>query len=168
MIINAITQTDITRLDWQISRRGFGTIAQGVGDIAECILNIVSTQKGSQSFAPEFGCDLFQFIDQPFTVAGPGMAVAIERDVLAWEPRIIVLYVRWKPQAKNGNYPDGIRFEIGWQLKGGTISGQTDILLGTGEQIAEQAVSGGVVFYLLADENDRIITGDDLQIAIQI
>jgi uncharacterized protein len=111
MTINAITQTVISRLDWQISRRGFGTIAQGLGDISECILNVVSSRKGSQAFAPTFGCDLFQFIDQPIDVAGPGMAVAIERDVLAWEPRIVVLYVRWFVQAKNGNFPDGIRMK---------------------------------------------------------
>lgn len=157
---------DIVNSNWQLSTVGPGYVAQGVQDIGQCILFAVSTQKGSDPLRPQFGCDIFDFIDRPLPVAGPSMVRAIIDAVNLWEPRIELKGVQYSYEDDNReqkNFPTGIRFEIGWKLIGGDVYGQTNLFVGTGDNVGPVPLS----FYILATENnDSILTEDGFEIRI--
>lgn len=154
--------------NWQLSLEGQGRIVQGLRDIGQSILLITSTMKGSDPLRPTFGCDLFDFIDQPLPVAGPAMASAIRDAVNLWEPRVTVLAVRYSRQDEHGEkktFPAGLRFEIGWRLRGGTVTGQTGVILGTIDDYLNDVLNPvpGVpaIVFILATENLEPITTED-------
>jgi phage baseplate assembly protein W len=68
---------------------------QGSADIAQCILIILTTVKGSNPLRPNFGCGLYERIDQPINVAGPGMVLDIVEAIRLYEPRVTLQKVRW-------------------------------------------------------------------------
>lgn len=134
--INPQTQALVRRLDWQLSTEGFGRVAQGADDIAQCILLAVTNNKGSDPFRPDFGSDIWEHIDTPLPVAAPNMVLAITQAVERWEPRVALRYVEYEFTEQSEDMPglkSGIIFNIGWRLRGGNVVGQTDLLLGLDE-----------------------------------
>lgn len=168
-----ITPVLVKSLNWQFATDGPGRIVQGIRDIGQSILFIASTLKGTDPLRPTFGCDLFDWIDQPLPVAAPNMARAILEAVNLWEPRVTVLAVRYKLQDERGEqkrYPAGVRFEIGWRLKGGDLAGQTDVFLGFNDDYLNDLLNPPVVtsvYFILATENlDPILTESGLEILL--
>lgn len=150
----------VKSVNWQFATDGPGRIVQGIRDIGQSILFAVSTMKGTDPLRPSFGCDLFDYIDQPLPVAAPNMARAIREAVNLWEPRVTLTGVRYTLQDERGEkkrYPAGIRFEIGWRLKGGDLAGQTDVFLGFNDLYLNDLLNPPVVstvYFILATEND--------------
>jgi uncharacterized protein len=167
---NPQTQTLVRRLDWSLSRTGFGQIVQGANDISECILNCISNQKGSDPFRPDFGSDIWSWISAPITVAGPNMILAITQSVGRWEPRVKLQTVTYtyQEQYETPGVPAGYIFKIGWQLVGGGVTGQTELLLGLTDAVQEgidNIIPADIVIKILATELDGLfITEDGLSI----
>ncbi|EXI62234.1 baseplate protein [Mannheimia granulomatis] len=78
---------------WQIAPDGVKTI-QGEDDLHQCIINILSTRKGTDVLRPDFGSDHFEYIDQPFDIAVPNMVREIFVAIDKWEKRVIVQEVQ--------------------------------------------------------------------------
>lgn len=84
---------DIQATDWQISVDGAGIIVQGLDDVRQCVNLVLLTRKGSDPLRPEFGCDMYRYIDQPVNTALPQMKKAMLEAIRQWEPRIEVLSI---------------------------------------------------------------------------
>lgn len=82
---------DIQAADWQLSINGVGIVEQGLNDVKQCVNLILLTRKGSDPLRPEFGCDMYLYIDQPVHIALPKMKKAMLEAIRQWEPRIEVL-----------------------------------------------------------------------------
>lgn len=82
---------DIQSADWQLSVEGVGMVVQGLDDIRQCVNLILLTRKGSDPLRPEFGCDMYLYIDKPINTALPLMKKAMLEAIRQWEPRIDVL-----------------------------------------------------------------------------
>lgn len=114
----------------------FGRTVQGAGDISQCILIIIATRKGTDPFRPDFGSNIWNHIDQPLQVAATAMVREIREAADRWEPRVRVRSVSYdfaSQEVDDDGTPSQIIFHIGWELAGGTVSGQTDILFGLEE-----------------------------------
>ena len=102
---------DITSLHWQVCVNRPGEIVTDVDDITQCIQVILRTPKGADPHRPEFGCDLWQYIDWPIAAAQPHIIRETFDAIALWEPRAVVdsvtisipdvgnlrLMVRWHP-----------------------------------------------------------------------
>lgn len=86
---------DIKSRDWQISTQGVGLIAEGLGDIRQCLDICLRTTKGSDPLRPEFGSDIFQFVDKPLNTAIPNIVRSIIEAVQIWEKRVVIQKVKY-------------------------------------------------------------------------
>jgi phage baseplate assembly protein W len=84
---------DIKSTNWQISTAGFGLIAQGLADIRQCIDLILRTAKGSDNLRPEFGSDIFRYVDYPVNQAVPNIKRCIIEALGIWEKRITIVSI---------------------------------------------------------------------------
>lgn len=87
------TLYDIKSSDWSISKDTLGNINQGYNDINQCILNILSTQRGSDPLRPEFGVPIREFIDQPINSAVAELIRECVDQITEFEPRIEIIAV---------------------------------------------------------------------------
>ncbi|MCT8589526.1 GPW/gp25 family protein [Glaesserella parasuis] len=85
---------------WQIAPEGVESI-QGEGDLHQCIINILSTRKGSDVLRPDFGSNHFEYIDQPFDIAVPNMVREIFVAIDKWEKRVVVQEVQISGEAQH-------------------------------------------------------------------
>lgn len=148
-----------------MSVEGFGRLAQGAEDISQCILVSIANRKGSDPFRPGFGSDIWEHIDKPLQIAAPDMVREIRTAVDEWEPRVRVTRVGYSFQAQDvdeDGTPSKIVFEIGWQLVGGDLAGQTDILLGLEQEDDTGTIPPAPVLTVLATEmNDPLATENE-------
>ena len=74
-----------------------------VKSVLQNIRLILTTPRGSDVHRPEFGSDIWQFLDKPLNVLTAGRIKAEITDAIeTWEPR-----VRVKEVAIERNYPEG-------------------------------------------------------------
>lgn len=88
--------TDIaqnTYNSFQLSAVGVGAISTGLSDIRQCIDFILRTIKGSDPFRPEFGSDVFDYVDAPLNVAIPNIKKSIYEALDLWEKRIYIVSI---------------------------------------------------------------------------
>ncbi len=118
-----INVNEITSAEWSLSTRGQGEVEQGFDDINQCIKLIVSTQRGTDPMRPDFGCDLWQFIDYPINSAAPKMVNEILSALARWETRI---------QVSNVSYSileESVTFNVFWILQDNKQKGSAAITL---------------------------------------
>lgn len=82
------TLKDITSPDWQPKLGEIGAVVQGIDDIKQCINIILSTPKGSVPFLPDFGSDLWKYVDYPINQATPYLIKETIDAIEMWEQRI--------------------------------------------------------------------------------
>ncbi|HZP46254.1 MAG TPA: GPW/gp25 family protein [Candidatus Binataceae bacterium] len=120
---NAIAVDSITSADWSMMldstaggayAAGLGQVVQGLADIEQCLMIILTTPPGSDMLRPDFACDLFQFIDQPITVALPALVAEVAAKIAKFEPRIKLLSVTAQPASADYSAFD---VTVTWQLK---------------------------------------------------
>jgi phage baseplate assembly protein W len=90
------TLQDVTTQNWQLSAAAPGQIVQGVLDIIQCVDVILTTQRGSDPFRPDFGVDIMSFIDEPINTAVPILVREITAQITRWEPRVRLTSVKHK------------------------------------------------------------------------
>jgi phage baseplate assembly protein W len=120
------TLAKITEKDWGLSIESQGEVVQGISDINQCIYIILMTVKGTDPLRPDFGCDVFRWIDQPMNVAIANMVKAAADAIRKWEPRVVVTKVKAVPQG-DGN---GVKMTIEWEGLGRNLTGSLDIKYG--------------------------------------
>lgn len=105
--------TDITAADWSLKLGEPGSVVENLDDINQCIRVILETPKGSRAHEPLFGCDVWQYLDQPFSEALPRIVSAIIEAVEEWEPRVkLTSVIPVKDEISSGK----ITLQIEWKL----------------------------------------------------
>ncbi len=107
---------DIVQPNWSFSLDAPGEVVEGIDEISQCIIVIIKTQKGSDPTRPDFGSDLFLYIDKPMTEALPKVIKSIVDGVNTWEQRVEVTKVSYSINVGTTD------FAIEWREK---ITGQT-------------------------------------------
>lgn len=90
MIVNV---NEIESLEWSQSISNFGEIVSDIQDIIQSVYLIISTRPGSVPIESDFGCGLFEWIDEPGANAAPKMARDIKYAISIWEKRVTVVNV---------------------------------------------------------------------------
>ena len=79
---------DIKSVDWQPKLNEIGSVVEDLDDIDQCIRIILMTRKGSDPHRPEFGSDIWQYIDAPINVAIPNIIREAMDAINIWETRV--------------------------------------------------------------------------------
>jgi hypothetical protein len=103
---------NITAADWQPRLGAHGEIVAGIDDIHQCIRTILMTPKGSVPHRPEFGSDIWRYLDLPTGEAIPHVVREGIEALRRWEPRIEV--VRMVPLELNAH----LHISVEWRLDG--------------------------------------------------
>lgn len=111
---------DIRAVHWQPKLSAFGEVVEGLEDIGQCIGTILTTRKGSDPHRPEFGANVWKYIDWPIGEAIPHVIREAMDAVARWETRAEV--VRVEPEIGNAH----LTMRVVWRLAAG------------GDQAAEQ------------------------------
>lgn len=80
--------SDIESTHWSLSLENANEIVQDLEDIAQCIVLILSTSKGSVPFDPNFGFNLGELLDQPVNFVIPNGKIGILEAISEYEPRV--------------------------------------------------------------------------------
>ncbi|MDD2870075.1 GPW/gp25 family protein [Neomegalonema sp.] len=104
---------DIAAADWQPRLGAHGEIVAGLEDIHQCVRIILLTPKGSVPHRPEFGSDLWRYLDRPIAEALPHVVRESVDALRRWEPRIEV--IRVAPQNLATTH---LRLTVEWRLNG--------------------------------------------------
>ncbi|MBF2054700.1 MAG: GPW/gp25 family protein [Candidatus Sericytochromatia bacterium] len=78
---------------WQPALEGDGYVTD-LADIGQCIETILTTPKGSQPLRPDFGSDIYRYIDYPINTARPHLVRETVEAIKKWEPRVTVKRVQ--------------------------------------------------------------------------
>ncbi len=81
---------DINTKDWSISSTQLNEVAIGFNDLKQCVMNILMTVPGSDPLRPEFGCDIFRYLDKPVNRVLPLMMKSITDAIEIYEPRVTI------------------------------------------------------------------------------
>lgn len=87
--------SNITSLHWQHALGGDG-IVEMHDDIRQSIHIILRTPIGSEPLRPEFGSEIYKYIDWPINRAKPHVVREAIDALARWEPRIKVISVDFK------------------------------------------------------------------------
>lgn len=82
--------SDINSTMWSMSTTDYGAVVTDLDDIIQCVLIILSTNKGSDPFRPEFGFNLNELVDKPVNFVIPNGKLGILDALAQWEPRVTV------------------------------------------------------------------------------
>jgi hypothetical protein len=85
-----MTTDQITTQYWQLSTASQGEVVTDMDDINQCILTIISTQKGTDPLRTDFGVDLQSYIDKPMETVTAGLIADIIYQVNTYEKRCII------------------------------------------------------------------------------
>ncbi len=113
---------DIKYADWQPKLNQIGEVSEGIDDINQCIAIILTTQKGLVPHRPNFGSDIYKYIDYPINEAIPNIIRETIDAIKQWENRITVKNVTAKIIEHQ------IKMHIEWQLKESDITEKTEVL----------------------------------------
>lgn len=104
----------VKNLDFQPKINEIGEIVEGIDDINQCIYIILSTPKGSVPHNPEFGSDVYKYIDYPVDEAVPNI---IKESIIAirrWETRINLVKITANIEKEN------VGIKVEWKLASGS------------------------------------------------
>ncbi len=99
---------------------GLGQLVQGLADVEQCMVIILTTPKGSDPLRPTFACDLWKYVDRPIDQALPAIVLEVTDALTLWEPRITVVSVNAQVLT-DGSSQSGAKLAVTvvWQLKTG-------------------------------------------------
>lgn len=126
-----------TYLSYQLSTIGIGVLATGLADVRQSIDIILRTIPGTDPLRPNFGCDVWRFVDAPAPIALPNMKKAIIEALQQWEKRISVTSVDHQEKLAQ------IDFTINYDVVDSDI--KESILLSTTGNVSVGGGSQGVV-----------------------
>lgn len=115
--------TSITDQDWQPALGRFGDVVTDAEDIGQCIRIILGTPKGADPLRPEFGSNVWRYLDQPLTTALPHMVREAWGAIEAWEPRAQLVRITPSP----GEQPGHAVLTVVWRRAG--VQSVTEVAL---------------------------------------
>ena len=81
--------------------------------VVESIWIILGTAKGERVMRPDFGCDIHEFVFAPLNETTVTLIRdAVEEALVLWEPRIEVLSVQARPEAREAVLAISVRYRI--------------------------------------------------------
>lgn len=116
------TINDIESIDWQPELGKIGSVVENIEDINQCIRIILMTPKGSDPHRPEFGSDIWKYIDYPVNEAIPNIIREAIDAINTWEPRVEIKSI--KARIDNSN----VILMLEWILKGGAESNILEVI----------------------------------------
>lgn len=106
------TYKKVIATDWSSKLDALGEIVEATEDIRQCIAIILSTVKGTVPHRPEFGCELWRYIDLPPQIAVPYITYEATSAIEKWEPRAIIDDV-----SVSALEPHSYRLQVSWHPK---------------------------------------------------
>ena len=106
---------EISSIDWQLALGELGQVVEGIAEVDQCIRVILLTPRGSVPLHPEFGSDIWRYLDWPANRARPLVIREVLDSVAAFEPRVEVTAVE-VGQSESGA---GLVIRLGRRLKSG-------------------------------------------------
>lgn len=92
--------SEIISKDFQMRLYGAsGDVVIDDDDVSQCLAVIVMTRPGEIPHEPEFGCDLWEYVDRPINEVQLFVSTAVINAVRRWEPRVEVLGVAYEYSA---------------------------------------------------------------------
>jgi len=88
-----VAYPEIQAAYWQPKLAHLGEIVEDVDDIHQCIVVILTTQKGSDPYRPDFAVDLMASVDRPLSDVRARLISEILESIARWERRCRVLQV---------------------------------------------------------------------------
>lgn len=116
--------SDIKSKDWALSVNAPGEVVESLSDIHQCVLIILETVKGTDPLRPEFGCDIFKWIDKPVNVAIPNMIKEAVTAINTWEPRVVVTTVTPKIEVSH------VSLRVEWETVSSAEIGSIQVTYG--------------------------------------
>ncbi len=80
--------------DSSIDINSFGTSVEGINDIAQSWYIILHTIPGSDPLRPDFGSDVYKYLDKPNNSFGGDFSVQVINDLEKWETRCSISQVK--------------------------------------------------------------------------
>ena len=128
MSAEAVTLADITSADWSLELGTIGGVVQGIADIDQCIGIILTTPQGSDPLRPTFGANVWQYLDNPISVAIPSIVREISASIAMWEPRVVLQSVSVSPVLDSTSQSGAhLNVSLTWQLKLSGPSSQSQL-----------------------------------------
>lgn len=115
--------SEIKSTQWTFDMNNAG-IVQGLDSIKQCVYLILMTQRGTDPLRPDFGCGVYDYVDQPVTVAIPRMIKSISEALKKWEPRIEDVIVKQNLEVSSAT------FTISYKIKNTKTTDQLNITYG--------------------------------------
>ena len=89
--------TTIASADWSPEVGAIGQIVEGLDDIKQTINILLRTPKGSDPHRPQFGADIWRYLDLPTTQSVPHIIREATLAIEQWEPRAKLVKVTATP-----------------------------------------------------------------------
>ena len=70
----------------QLKLGAIGEIVEGIEDLRQRIKIVLETPKGFDPHRPEFGSNIWQWLDKPFTIAMPNVIAEAYEAIEKWIP----------------------------------------------------------------------------------
>ena len=118
------TINDIKSKDWGFDIEKLGAVVEDISDINQCIYIILMTVKGTDPLRPDFGCDIFKWIDRPVNEAIPNMIKEAVLAINKYEPRVVVTRIVPKIDVSN------VSLRIEWETVSSTEIGSIQVTYG--------------------------------------
>lgn len=109
----------IRNANWQAKLHDIGTVVEGLADVDQCIRTILLTPKGSVPQQPDFGSDVWRYIDWPIHEARPHLVRTALDSITRLEPRVELTSIAYDVDP---NEPSKTLIRIGRRLRGANAS----------------------------------------------
>nr|BDD47399.1 baseplate protein [bacterium] len=96
--------------DWQPDLNNFEEMVTDEDDVKQCINIILKTPRGSVPFRPEFGSEIWRFVDYPVNEAIPFVIQDIIFSLTVCEERLKI--IRILPEINESKLKFNIEFEL--------------------------------------------------------
>ncbi|MEO2082578.1 MAG: GPW/gp25 family protein [Desulfurobacteriaceae bacterium] len=93
----------------QLKLGAIGEIVEGIEDLRQRIRIVLETPKGFDPHRPEFGSNIWQWLDKPFTIAMPNVIAEAYEAIEKWIPDFKLTQVKVVKADPNGGFSFVIR-----------------------------------------------------------
>jgi phage baseplate assembly protein W len=93
----------------QLKLGAIGQVVEGIEDLRQRVKIVLETPKGFDPHRPEFGSDIWQWVDKPFTEALPHVIVEAYEAIEKWVPDFKPTQIRVFKADSSGRFTFSIR-----------------------------------------------------------
>jgi phage baseplate assembly protein W len=93
----------------QLKLGAIGQVVEGIEDLRQRIKLVLETPKGFDPHRPEFGSDIWRWVDKPFTEALPNVIAEAYEAIEKWVPDFKPTQIRVLEADSSGRFTFSIR-----------------------------------------------------------